>query len=767
MAYFGSSGSSGGYFTGGSSKKSSGGGLPAPFGFVGNLLGDVKDATIGFIPGMVKFAKDPIESVETMAEMTWDTWSPLFSGQFGKFAKGVYDHPLAPLLDVATVFSLGLDVMTAGAATPITASLIGQRAAMKLASTRVPRQVFHVDPKVTSVSKIAKTGGTKIDVSKIRNGQIPRIVDDVWQVPVAGRQAVPQTLSTRPMRRLMQEARLAGIEPHLPSWYKNARYNVKLRGKLSHGEVAKKERIGRSLAYVAALKAGEVLDDPKAWGAARQAVVANMHQGLDRHAAMTLFDKQKLPKGYAYVAKHDDVAKAVDKLTDPDEFEKFLANKLGSKSFNKVAITHDPAKAHRRADGSMAVVPVSVPKILGKEAARSSFFMRKLWRYPTTMWKTVTLGYAPRTVTNNAVGNWLIYTTRQNPSAAIAGIHDAIRITKGERAARRLGTPEAMMTTDSLWYNKHHLDDVTEGFGYAELGESVKRTMALKSGVYGIVHKTSDKPVRLASLASFYRRDKDVQRLMKDKRMTFDQAVDAVVAQNPEKRLMASDYARSIAGDYTTMTKAAETARDLMPFYLWNRHILKTVGNMTLDTPGRVAVYQRISNMGTNTVEEILGEVPDWLRGALPLELLGLAGGDAEAAKVITTTSLNPFATVGDLAIMAQALTVGDTPRPAAEVLGQMNPFLSGTVEALTGESLLTGAPKETYGGAIPTIGVNTFLGFPQVRLGKELISPDTENTPKGNPYLYKKDDLSALSSFLGIPIRTVNKERANTLAAG
>ena len=78
-----------------------------PLGFVGNLVGDVKDAVVGLPMGVIETVRNPIKSAKAIGGATWQTWSPLFHGNLGKFGQQLYDHPLAPLLDVATVFTLG------------------------------------------------------------------------------------------------------------------------------------------------------------------------------------------------------------------------------------------------------------------------------------------------------------------------------------------------------------------------------------------------------------------------------------------------------------------------------------------------------------------------------------------------------------------------------------------------------------------------------------------------------------------------------------
>lgn len=96
-------------------------------GFLGNLAGDVKDAAIGIPVGVAKVGeaagRDAVDIVKHPAssghfknlskigkqvgEGYAETYGPLTRGEVGKFLTKIYEHPLGPALDVATVFTGG------------------------------------------------------------------------------------------------------------------------------------------------------------------------------------------------------------------------------------------------------------------------------------------------------------------------------------------------------------------------------------------------------------------------------------------------------------------------------------------------------------------------------------------------------------------------------------------------------------------------------------------------------------------------------------
>jgi hypothetical protein len=101
-------------------------------GAIGNLAGDAAGAITGLIPGLVEtgdavlddikdlvtpprrgqktepFGDDIYERVLKPVGLTYKyTYGPLVTGDFGEFAKRVYEHPLGPMLDILTIASGG------------------------------------------------------------------------------------------------------------------------------------------------------------------------------------------------------------------------------------------------------------------------------------------------------------------------------------------------------------------------------------------------------------------------------------------------------------------------------------------------------------------------------------------------------------------------------------------------------------------------------------------------------------------------------------
>ncbi|MCZ2109508.1 MAG: hypothetical protein LC118_08065 [Dehalococcoidia bacterium] len=399
--------------------------------------------------------------------------------------------------------------------------------------------------------------------------------------------------------------------------------------------------------------------------------------------------------------------------------------------------------------------------------------MHTLLHKPTMVWKSLVVGYTPRTITNNAVGNWFMYAFRNIPNGnGVRAIGDAMRFSFGPKV---LDDP---VFGHSHFMHRYFSNELADQFGVGneitrlgadEIGGRAKWKSRLRQGVYPAVAATAERPLRVASIYKALRDMPEVQAEIKRLRsrgvkgqVAVDRGIERALRKHPHLQGEASLESRRIAGDYVTMSNAEKWARDIIPFYLWNRHILKNTGNMLLEQPARLAVASRTSQLGIDQTEQWLGTVPDFMRGAIPLAALGF-GQDVGRANVLLTASLNPYATVGDLAETVNAWTTGRGRRTAA--LSQFNPYLTEAAASIFQVNTLTGAPQPRSGSILGGIAKGTWDQLPYTKLVKQALGEDTRVTPKGNDYLYAKTKKAQVTSLFGIPIRDVSLERAQQLA--
>lgn len=102
-------------------------------GFVENLGEDVADAVLGIPGGVVETVRNPVKTAKAIGRSYQETYGPLLEGDFGEFAHNLYEHPLGPILDAATILTLG------GTAEAKLAQIAGKAAPVRQIELRSPR----------------------------------------------------------------------------------------------------------------------------------------------------------------------------------------------------------------------------------------------------------------------------------------------------------------------------------------------------------------------------------------------------------------------------------------------------------------------------------------------------------------------------------------------------------------------------------------------------------------------------------------------------
>jgi hypothetical protein len=776
--YYGSS--TGGFYGKGSTpaQKDS----PSAGGLLANLLGDIRGAAVGLPEGVVQLAKHPERSLETGAKATWQDWSPLFHGHVGEWAHNTYSHPLAPLLDVATVFTGGTS-----AAARIGAKL-GELGAIDEGSTLA---------KLGEMTKPATRG----------------LHDPLATEESAARPVMQKQLSTTPAVRLRQIATHTlgkHLNPYLPQWFTDhivgptASYerayskflssrgaaNSEIQGRLmkagvGHADIAQAlnkmtaEQAANApewanaahMQIAAAMHAGKSLSEIDTAKIVQPMLLKYNHENLVRHGIPhpggPNFDSRtiKLPDKYAYVAATHSVEQHL-KYKPGTTFEQQMDN--FGRNFTTQNVMHAATK-----DGVPLMVPTKAAYKLGVEGANSVRFLKQLWRAPSAIWKKALIHYSPRTIVDNSVGNWTMLAMRQSGHGLLPGIVDTVKQLKGQRAAKQM---LGVAGLGGHWTDTHFLDELNAGFAHSmttapeDMGKIEKAMQSTKAGRVAsqgfipFVHTLADQPVRRTALNAFMRTAPEVKALRRSG-MGFDPAVAKALETTPGLQGRAASHIRSIAGDYTGLTPTEQAIRSVVPFYTWSRHIATHTAALVGEHPGRIAAMQQVSNQGVADTEKRLGELPSFLQGLLPL---GGAGKDGRVP-AIGTQGLNPYASMPDIADAVGAL-VGKGKLGAGSTLGnQLNPLLTGLVEQLSGTKLGSTEPVATHGGVIPSILANTAEGLPYARLVGELLGHGEGATysskGKTQQHLYAGKPSEIVSQLLGAPRKLVSVSAAKRLA--
>jgi hypothetical protein len=764
------------------------------------------------------------------------------------------------------------------------------------------------------------------------------------------------------LRRELANRALLHMEPHLPSWFKQTAREGRLYSRLHHVDIAHRVA-ATNLQINALMRAGKAVSDPSLQHIIQPELLSHNYWNLRRYAHKIAVGAP-LPAGYAYVRE----------MTSPDMFaaKEGIPLETRMRTFAK-DFTDEKRKNAVVVGGGKhnLIVPFHDAHNLSLEGENSTRFLRQLAHKPVVLWKRINVGYAPRVITNNAVGNWMMHAMRTGGDGGARGFIDAVKYSQGNRAAMRafkdmhativkeaeynafhapelsnpaaksdfyfnqhgdqfphhfahdsqmqthnihdehgntigslvydvrpskrsvyvesvfirpefrnvsnfqklmaplkhekrpihaafqndrlqhvferatgrglvsgkalnndtghviakgdapsaalpdlvgpVKTAERMDPTDAGklagarftalahpaitadpniaaithafgqraadavkrppdWVRQNFSDEMGNVFGNV-LDDNGKGSKRLKQGFYPIVHRVADQPVRVAALYQFMRRAPEVRAFLKTHPGTqLDTAIQSVLKRNPAKlRERAVSHVRSIAGDYTTMNPTEKLVQNIVPFYLWDKHIAKHFANMVSEKPGRVAAMQLVSRMGNDEAQKLLGDVPEFMKGALPLSLFGMQK-HGDRTPLLMTTGLNPYSTIGELTDAATALTTRHDSTSGANAASNLSPILTGLIEQISGHKIGSQATPARHGGVLPSVLASTFGGTSYGTLLNRIINgtPKPKVDAKGNskPFLYEKNAGETAKGLFGIPVKNVSLARAHEMAA-
>lgn len=442
----------------------------------------------------------------------------------------------------------------------------------------------------------------------------------------------------------------------------------------------------------------------------------------------------------------------------------------------------DPAKRYH------VLMDKHTSRNLGIDAGKSAGFLAKKFYRGTSLWKTIILGYSPRFFVNNFVGNGLLFSMNYMGSGALFGVREYIRQSKGMKEMKRADadlTKAVENLGKSNWMLTHFSDQLGQSLHHSSLAEKAavggrgtlfdnpgfKPQGRLERGAskfFGFVGSKAERSYRMAAIAIEVRADARVAAEMKrlhkknpslTRDELLDQAASNVLSKNPDLVRKVKQEVENVMGNYAGLTGPERIARNISPFYAWQRHITRNAFHMALDKPLRTALMAETGSYGAEQVEEQLGGIiPHFAKGIIPI------GGESMQDGVmrvpgISTGAANPWAQFGELARLGQTATgtiTGSPAPPPGDTLGALlNPFLVAGVEALAGKDIFTGVPQDAR-----TALLSPATGLPQFRLGKAVLSPDQY----GAPTLYKKDPQAEFLGFLGLTKKDIYLNRLRQL---
>lgn len=773
-------------------------------GFFENLINDIGDAVVGIPMGIkTMFSQSPTETFKQMGLQVWQDWSPLFKGEVDEWWDNFTAHPLAPILDVAGVLTLGAGSVVKGVSgvsrlTGATAKggvVMRENALTQVLGKMGGRQSVPLEsptqPGVWSMEQVVGKGSSRV-------------------IKAPGMQDVYKHYSANPFTRARQhffesagqaiggsKANKGGyldaeVKGTGPGGIGEVQTAGRIRGRFGDAaavnKLSRKEHASRQHALKAAtfsaMEAARRMYDKATTDAERRDIAQRLYDNA--HNQFLSHPMVRAAKG----TQRDGLAPGLTYIADPKyhkasiDMPKTWDGKGVGNYFTRMAkdgewMTDDVNRAWRGPDGRPLVVRADGTEKWLNEGKNSSEFLDLVWNKPTMVWKAAVLAYSPRFFINNVIGNSLMYFMATNPAAAIRAVKDASRENRRLRASDLDDIDKLSAGTfqERLGYESKGLGsmEMAEDWAQSKDGRFLtgRQKTKLKGGIYGVTHKYSEDLIRQATMYHAARQT-PAYWANRSAGYTHEQSIQRAL-QNPAALAKVRNKLDNTLGNYSYLNRGEQAIKKVIPFYTWDRAILRHTANMVSERPYLASALVHIGEMGHEEFIKQFGkEVPHFLFNGIGIgvDLFDMIPGlDTIPGRktVLSTQGMNPYGTVGELAHSAGSV-VGLSDRRMGETIGsQINPLAAAAVESLSGVDMISGAPIERSGlGLLGEVYGNTFEGIPQARLLKTILEgrPKAKQTSEAGTeqLLFRGDVSQQLLSLLGIPVKRYSPEQAKEI---
>ena len=401
MAYQGLKGGGGGLV--GPAPATGGGGLgwdslkplSIPANFAWTLGTDVADAVSGLPGGVYHLATtNPVQSAKELWEFEKNQWTEVFKSK----GKSLYEHPLGPLLDIATVLTLGAGASVKGAQIVSTAGKGATAAKAGAYAAKYTDQARGF--KVHDLSDKRRLSIEKSLPTNPLTSKRKEVFHDF-----------AESLATRG-GRWGTFAQMGYERARVAQWAGSAAAVQNLLGRVAKesGVVWEKGNSHQRVQYMQ-----DVVTDNRntlLYHAERQGMKATPEEILNGSVNMDI---------YAMIGSKKGLFKGMGKDMTREQF----VHKLDS--MGKYLETDDIRKAATDADGNILLMNRQTAHARGAEAANTfrmveNSILGQALSQGTTLWKVALLGFSPRYFVNNLVGNSIMYSLNQAGSAGMFGV---------------------------------------------------------------------------------------------------------------------------------------------------------------------------------------------------------------------------------------------------------------------------------------------------------------------------------------------------------
>jgi len=363
------------------------------------------------------------------------------------------------------------------------------------------------------------------------------------------------------------------------------------------------------------------------------------------------------------------------------------------------------------------------------------------------------LGLRVGFLTNNLVGNSVMYAVKTGGNGALRHLFMAIREAHGNDVARKVLDSSATPPKLRADLTKEFFPEQVSGtFGRTQ-SPSTSQFHTAGQGISEAYRKVTSPIPRLTSkvaeeyprraLVRYYIQNspefRQVYRALPKQTRTFESAARQILEGKggPAYQRYISKQVNQALGDYLHLGPAERNVlRNILPFYSWYKAIATTTYHLAVDTPLRANILGQLGQIGKQQADS---QVPSFLRGAI-----GLGAGPQGTQRVLSTQGMNPYATLEQL----RRGVTGDY-----TALG-LNPFIEGPAQYLQ---------RRGYGNISPA----ALIASPLVDLLRNL-PPSQLAFPPGPSKLYptRKGRKTQILSNLGVPIKAYDPTVAAQQAA-
>lgn len=757
-------------------------------GLFKNVLTDIRDTAYGIPTAAVGIGKSTWDlahgnphGFEQMGHDIWQSYKYTYgSGNFHTIMHRIYDHPLGPVLDAVAL-----------ATTPVYGIGVGVKA-VDLAATISERAALRVGGE--AAFKSIATSPTRLAIRNAAARFRPGTTFATRKIELPGAPAVYKHYAANPSTRMFQKGfersgkQLAKI---LPSAFGDTGKIRRLTDTGIASRALEMERSRHAVGTVSSMsREAKVFTRLTRAGLTPEEIADHLKPEIRKivvaHAPV-VHPTKLLPKSQGYLQTGWTFLNSKEPFIDaplsaePEHVAEWL-RKYGKKLVVKTNRNGVPQikNAARDGRGNYLVVHIKTLDDAIKQSAKTNAAVHAFFNTPTKVWKWMVLATAPRYFVNNIFGNALMLAMSADPVATTRGIYHTVRDIHGERVARKSLSvvDRALRSVTGDWIDKW-FSGATTGFSHDVLmdGQGLgKATSKLKKGLYPFTHYASDTiPRRIAinyliKHHPMYRGRYEAARRAGMSSREAHLATAEEISANPAVRSWVTDRVDNILGQYHHYNAVEAGIKKWVPFYGWDRAIMRHAWVMAAERPMEAATFARLGEGGAQETKDFLGDhIPDFLLSSIPMKFLGLGGGSGNRTNVLSTSGLNPYSAIPGITD-AVASVVGLGGRPNEAIASQVNPLITGAVEWGTGSSLLTGAPiPKQPGGLFGNVYRSTAEATPLVKLAETLANGprQAKRDTQGNirsPLLYKGDIQQQISALLGFPIKEYSPQKAEDL---